>query len=222
MTILTLSGCWTTVNAGIAMFDSAKVGPSDSVTVVRFIHAKRSDVRFLQNWKRAARSLANPNSRDSASLAALAFAKWSQCRRERRVGSSLREAMDLIRDNPHQEVAMLVLAKSQVRGAAMAGVCHFRRTWCNNVMVDYVAVHPRYVRAEERRFKALGPCLLWYVAEFAADLEANTLWLEATQNSAPAYQRVFGLRTVRDLVVLNRTQYSGFRDSMRRAQGLEG
>lgn len=116
---------------------------------------------------------------------------------------------------------MLVLAKSKISGTAVAGLCLFRRTWCNNIAVDLLAVHPREVVSERERFKGLGPCLLWYVAEFAAELEAESLWLEATQNSAPAYQRMFELENVKDLVVLNRNEYTAFRDSVRRGHGLE-
>lgn len=205
----------------MSVLDSARVGPPPSQNIVKFLHAKARDTRSLQSWQRAAKGIANPSARDSADLAKAAFAKWIRCRRERRAANSLREAVDLVRNNPHEEVGMLVLAKSTLAGAAMAGVCHFRRTWCNNVMVDFLAVHPREVRSEQSRFKGLGSCLLWYVAEFADELEAETLWLEATQNSAPAYQRIFGLEAVKDLVVLSRSQYTVFRDSMRQAQGVE-
>jgi hypothetical protein len=124
-------------------------------------------------------------------------------------------------ENPHEEVQLLVLAKSKIPGAAMAGLCLFRRTWCNHVAVDLLAVHPRELVGERERFKGLGPCLLWYVAEFAAELEAAALWLEATQNSAPSYERMFELTDLKDLIVLDRNQYTSFRDSVRRGHGLE-
>lgn len=127
----------------------------------------------------------------------------------------------MIRNNPHEEVQLLVLGKSKIPDAAMAGLCLFRRTWCNNVAVDLLAVHPREVASERQRFKGLGPCLLWYVAEFAEELEAESLWLEATQNSATFYERAFELKGVKDLVVLDRNQYTLFRDSVRRGHGLE-
>lgn len=116
---------------------------------------------------------------------------------------------------------MLVLAKSKVPGAAMAGLCLFRRTWCNNVAVNYLAAHPREIVSEQGRFKGLGSCLLWYVTEFAEALQAESLWLEATQNSAPAYEQIFELENVRDLVFLNSAQYTSFRNSMQQRQELE-
>ena len=60
-----------------------------------------------------------------------------------------------------------------------------------------------------------------YVAEFAEAIRAESLWLEATQNSAEAYQQIFELENVRDLVVLNAAQYTSFRNSMRQRQGSE-
>src|SRR5712692_9725527 len=104
----------------MALPDTALVGRSDSQAAVGFVPAKPRDVRSIRSWRRVAQEISNPRARDSVDFARAAFAKWSQCRRERRAASTLREAIDLIRDNPREEVAMLVLAKSKIPGAAMA------------------------------------------------------------------------------------------------------
>lgn len=201
--------------------ETARVGRSDSPLVVRFAHAKRRDIPCLRSWRRAAREIADPRARDAADYAKAAFGKWNLCRRERTVASSLREAEHMIQNNPREEVQILLLAKSAVPGAAMAGLCLFRRTWCNHVVVDLLAVHPRELVSKRERFKGLGSCLLWYVAEFADALKAKRLWLEATQNSAGAYAAIFELSEVEDLVILDQPKYTSFRDSMRRGHGLE-
>ena len=141
----------------MALPTTARVGPSDSPSVVTFAHAKPRDFRSIRSWQRAAREISNPRARDAADFARAAFVKWNQCRRERRVASTLREAQDMMRNNPHEEVQMLVLAKSNIVGAAMAGFCLFRRIWCNNIAVDLLAGHPREIIDEHSRRQATSP-----------------------------------------------------------------
>lgn len=182
--------------------------------VAKYAFARDGDGRGLQRWTRYIRpGDANPNKRDAAELTKLALRRWREGRAKRFVANTIEDVKDLIRDNPNVEVAALVLAKTPwFRRATTVGTCHFRRTWCNNVCVDFLTVHPLIVGNRASPIRGVGTGLLYYVTCVANEIDANNVWLEATQNSAPFYKKVFGRRSkVGDLLVLTKAEYNAFR-----------
>lgn len=87
------------------------------------------------------------------------------------------------------------------------GLCHFRRTWCNNIVLDYLAKHPLTlgnVRDEQYKVKGIGPALLCFLSRIAIDHACDQIWGEATSSSSDFYRRFFELDQVKDLFVIPR------------------
>ncbi len=163
----------------------------------------------LLSWRHAARSSASPVTRDAVELAGLAYGKWSSYRKDLETAATLRELQEQIQNNPYAEVAVLLLARSPEPTSRrlrmrIGGVCLFRRTWCNNLFIDYLAKHPH------ASMKGIGVSLLWYVARIASTIKADAIWAETTQNSVGYYKKVFGKPEMTDLLYLRRDEYEAF------------
>jgi|ERR1039458_4040186 hypothetical protein len=61
--------------------------------------------------------------------------------------SRVGDIADHIANDRRCEVACFVLLKCECfPDSEVIGICHFRRTWCNNIVLDYLAGHPFIVR----------------------------------------------------------------------------
>ena len=65
-------------------------------------------------------------------------------------------------------------------------------------MVDFVAVHPRVIGALRERIKGVGTGIFHGLIQIADQLGIDTIWGEATLNSAPFYEKVLGIEKVED------------------------
>jgi len=171
----------------------------------------------LGSWQKLVKGNPSPVAHDAAELAQLAYSKWAYYRRELEIGATLEEVMAKIRNNPNAEVAVLLLAKAPAlrnRSIRMriAGVCLFRRTWCNNIFIDFLAGHPL------TPVKGVGSAILWYVARLASVINAEAIWGETTQNSVGYYAKLFGKQDMRDLLYVRRDEYELFWKQRERPQ----
>jgi hypothetical protein len=172
-------------------------------------HESKAIRSALESWQKLVRSDPNPIARDAAELARLAYGKWAYYRSALEIGATLIDVLAKIRDNPNAEVAVLLLAKApqlkdrRVR-MRIAGVCLFRRTWCNNVFIDFLARHPL------DPVKGAGTRLLYYVARIASVIQADAIWGETTQNSVGYYAKAFGEPEIKDLLYVRRDKYEAF------------
>ena len=107
-----------------------------------------------------------------------------------------------------QRVTLLTLAKDpQHRPGRLVGLVLFKRTWCNNICVQYIATHPLHVRDESSPLRGLGTALVYYVVYVANHIDAGGLWGEATQDSAQFYNKSLGRNNILDVVHLGQAEY---------------
>lgn len=109
-----------------------------------------------------------------------------------------------------EELAFLIVARVVAGRSGIIGLCLCRRTWCNHLVVDFLAVHPDCLTPGPRRAKGLGPGLIFAVSEIAERLGSGALWGEATRGSAPIYRRMFSRPSITDLFYTTREQYRRF------------
>jgi len=184
---------------------------------LQFSFATRRDDLAFRRWAKSARSGSNPRVVDALELATLCFRRWREETTKDRVADSFEDIEDLIQDNPYAEVAVLVLAKAPwLRDGSLVGLCHCRRTWSNNIYIDFLTVHPRLVR--NKSVQGVGTALLYFVTCLAADMDAAVIWGEATQNSHQFYRKVFGLADIKDLIFLGKTEYTAFKNRIQEKQ----
>jgi len=157
----------------------------------------RADVAPLRKWSDCISTDGNPLKFDAAEYGDLAQQRWIESLEKGRVAKSLDEVRIFKKDNPHSEVRVLLLARAAwFRSGVPMGLCLLRRTWCNNLCLEYLAAHPL---ATDDHISGIGSGLLYEAICFARSLRVRDLWGEATALSRGFYENVFDLAEVRDL-----------------------
>jgi len=178
-------------------------GAEKREAVVRFIDAKHKG--YLKTWKTKVPPNPTPDQRDAYDFARSAHQRWDLYHKRYNYALKPGDLDMFVTDNPHVEVSNYVLltcdwfCPSNVIAAA-----HYRRSWCNRIILDYLSVHPSIVRPPdgEQIVKGAGTALVCFIAEVADSINADMLWGEATQLSREWYQRAFELEDVKDLLVV--------------------
>ena len=99
----------------------------------------------------------------------------------------------------------------------VAGICAFHRTWCNNIYLDFLAVHPRLSRRDTPRPgepRGVGGAMLWYLSLLAQRIDAGAIWGEATEGSHGFYSNVFK-KPIADLILVAKEEYTASSDQMK-------
>jgi hypothetical protein len=196
-------------------------GTSKKVAIEYFNYR---DKDFIKCWENSLskHEKDRPKFRDTILFAKYVYNLWdsSQSRKEY-YATSFKAIKEFIRDNPYNEVANFVVLKSDMyRDTSVIGFCHFRRTWCNNIFIDYLGVHPLLIKEHVRKIKGVGTTLLYCVSMVATELESNYIWGEATQLSCGYYMNVFKLPKVTDMIYIPRKKYLLFyNDFLKKQQG---
>lgn len=189
---------------------------------VQFVAATVQDEWILSSWNEAARHDIDVVKQDAVELAEMAFKKWRAAAREGRVARSLKIFEDIIRKEPHGEITVLLLAKmpwltSRRLAGKVAGICALHRTWCNNVYLDFLAVHPSLYRRGKPKpddLKGIGTAALWYLALLAERIGAGAIWGEATDGSHGFYSTAFQ-KPIKDLIYIDKEEYTTFSAGMK-------
>ena len=168
---------------------------------------------FVKEWQGAVGDDRHPLRRNAVEFAENAWGRWKAYQD---------------RDNYASVSTILEFSSTTTRGlklrilsalrcdwyppASIIGICHFRRSWCNNLIIDYLSAHPHIARPRPKDMivKGVGTSLLYYLAKIAVQLNCEIIWGEATQNSCRFYQGVFDLDSVQDLILAPKPAFSAF------------
>ena len=146
---------------------------------------------------------------DAVEYAGLTCKRWSFYLQEGRAitdASQFHDPAIMAED----ELAFLVVARAAWARPSVLGLCLFRRSWCNHLVVDFLAVHPRFQHGGSRPVKGVGAAMLLAVTEIAGQLGVPKIWGEATRGSAAKYENFFDLPRVRDLFIVRRAALRKF------------
>src|SRR5712692_5307085 len=158
--------------------------PIETGRSLEFAFAKRREDRAFRKWIRSAAAASNPKLQDAKELGTLAFRRWREAITKQRVADCVEDIKDFIDDSSEAEVSVLILVRAPwLRGRNLVGLCLFRRTWCNNIYIDFLTKHPSLVGKRKNPIRGVGTALLYFITCVAAEIEADTVWGEATQNS---------------------------------------
>lgn len=156
-----------------------------------------SDVRQISNWRVPRHSTAAV--RDALEFARLASKRWRYYRRSIESISTIGDFKRVTRGNPRAEISFILLARADWFSRTVPmGLAQCRRTYCNNIVLEFLAVHPRALAGVGGQVRGVGTGLVYSLAFLARALEVPLIWGEATEFSAPFYQHVFGLPIVSD------------------------
>jgi hypothetical protein len=164
------------------------------------------------------------HAKDAAEFAALANKRWRYYRQQGASVDSVTELRRAIDKNQFAEVSMMAVARAQwFADGGILGVCHFRRTWFNNLFIDFLTTQPEIAARSGQKISGVGTWLLSFVVGIANHIEAPAVWGEATKDSAEFYRKTFSLRRATDEFRFVRRHYAGFleRTQAKALQDLE-
>lgn len=109
-------------------------------------------------------------------------------------------------------------------GSEVIGFCHFRRSWCNKIILDYLGAHPFVVRPKDHsteRVRGAGAALVYFVGQVLKKENCPALWGEATSSSAAYYNKIFKLKDVEDLILAPRQNVIDFLEKCEREWAMD-
>ncbi len=184
-----------------------------------------ADFAFAQNWQQAIGADQNPYRTDAVDFAQLAVKRYEASFGMGIYATSLGDFTDHIAADRNVEVgAFVVIRCDWFPGSEIIGFCHFRRSWCNKIILDYLATHPFIVRPTEDatvKVRGVGTALVYFVAQALKKENCLALWGEATILSSPYYNKIFKLEDVEDLIYAPRENVIGFLEECDREWSLE-
>lgn len=177
--------------------------------------AGTTEIAEITAWRRQTKH------RDNDAVDALEFAKhstkrWSFYESSKRAMSSLARAKARIKREPKAELAFLAVLTADWAPKRVLGFTLFRRSWCNHIVVDFIASHPANNESAAREVKGVLRATLLAITEVASALRVTRIWGEATDTSAEKYAHIFKLKKVEDLFVIETTVWRKFRAAARR------
>lgn len=167
---------------------------------------ENTDFEFVNTWKDKLAPDSTDRQRDAVDLAQIARDNFlAHARVQQIYAKSVEDITRHIEAEPHNEIACFVLMKcSWFPDTDVIGMCHFRRTWHNSIILDYLAAYP----FKPKELKGVGASLLWFVSEVAHQHNCVRIWGEATHGSHSYYEEAFNLEKVEDLILALPENYS--------------
>jgi hypothetical protein len=178
------------------------------------VFADRRDFGFLSAWRNTLGDDPNPIRNEAVTLAQLALFRYQEHSAILPYARSIDDIGDHIATNPKSEVACFVLLKcGWFPDSEVLGICHFRRTWSNNIILDYLAAHPFIARlpsAYPHEIHGVGVALLYFLSLVAKRYNCGAIWGEATQTSFSFYNHVMKLESAEDLIFVPQAKFLEF------------
>jgi hypothetical protein len=169
---------------------------------------------FAKSWEEKVRGDNHPLRCDAVEFAHLAQMRCSTHSQMQPYAATIEEFKAHIKNNPNAEVACFACLKCDwFPDGEIIGFCHFRRTWANNIVLDYLGAHP-FISAPPAAYtnivKGVGSALIYFVIQAAKTCGSELIWGEATQNSCEYYQNNLKLGAVKDLIQIPKDKFVSF------------
>ena len=177
------------------------------------VFADHRDLGFIDVWRDKLGADTDAIRRDALDLAQLAIDTFLAHSRVQQIYvGSVEEIAAQSKADEHCELAGFVLMKCDwFPDSEVIGICHFRRSWCNNIILDYLAAYPFAAKPPEgypNVIKGVGSALLWFISDVARRCGCGRIWGEATHSSRSYYQDMFELNAVEDLILAPPDNYT--------------
>lgn len=162
--------------------------------------ARELPAELITNWQRDLPAKPSTVQEDAVEYLGAASAKWEWYQARQRTVTSLQALQARVQRSAQAELQGVLLASAPWhKKGELLGFCAFRRTWCSNVVFDYLGVRPSMLE-QGKAISGLGTALLYSVARVAVAVEAPYVWAETTDSSAAFYAKVLRLSKVSDVL----------------------
>ena len=166
---------------------------------VDFDFGRHSDITKLRFWREHSNRQGHETAADAVEYARYAAKRWRSYRKEGRTLSSSSELCEAVKKQPRGEFVFVLIAQTTWHSpSSLLGFCFCRRTWCHHIVVDLAAVHPNAITIAGGEVRGVGTGMFYSLVNVADELGIQTVWGEATENSAPFYQKLLGIPRVTD------------------------
>lgn len=177
--------------------------------------ATNDDLGFIDIWRDKLGADTDAKRRDALDLAQLATDSFiAHSRVQLPYVNSEEEIASHIVEEPAGEFAGFVMLHcTSFPDSEIIGVAHFRRTWCNNIILDYLAAHPFAANPPKKYphiLGGVGTVLLWFICNLAQRHKCGCIWGEATYDSRSYYNYVLKLTDADDLILIHPPEYTRF------------
>jgi hypothetical protein len=161
------------------------------------------DIDLLRTWGRHRPRSGNPHARDAIEFSKLARKWWQYYHFRNASVTSLKALKGYSERQPRRERAFLLMARAQwLPEIPVLAMCCCRRTWCNHIVLEFAAVNPKILDDAAGDIRGVGTGMLFTLICLADELGCPTVWGEATENSAPFYEKVLGIPRVGDHFII--------------------
>ena len=181
---------------------------------IEIVFGHPGDTEKLRRWRIPKDHPAPDIARDAMEFGKLAGKRWRYYRHHDDAAPSLSELISRIENRPQAEIGFLLVAKSTWKPApAILGLAWCRRTWCNHIVLDFLAAHPTTV-GTVRGYAGVGTALLYSLAAVAGEIGSLLVWGEATSLSASFYQKVLGGTPIHDHFFIREDSLARMREEL--------
>ena len=185
---------------------------------IKVVFAKPADFKFVAEWQNALGDDQSRKRKDAVEFARLAVKKFEANRESGIYANSLSDISDHVLNNPKEEVGAFVILKCDwYHGTEVVGFCHFRRSWANKIILDYLGAHPHIAKEaddETHKVRGVGKAICYYIAQVLKQENCPAVWGETTPLSAIFYAGAFELENVDDLLNIPKEKVSAFAEKV--------
>lgn len=158
---------------------------------VEFVFARNTDLAAITRWRspRVIEDMAAV--RDTLEFARRATEHFRYYKQTLPVANSQAQLRRSMRLDKSAEISMFFVARAQwYEPSRILAFAQCRRTYCNNLVLEFLGTHPRLVGNFGPRVSGVGTGSLCALAEFAHSTGIRAIWGEATAISAGFYKAV--------------------------------
>jgi hypothetical protein len=152
---------------------------------------------------------------DACELMQNAVAKLRLYENGGRLISSVAELRAGMAENGEADLlGVLTVSAPWLLDGELAAFCQFRRTWCHNLVFDFLSLHPTLLGSGARPVKGLGTALLGALTRLVTELKVVQVWAETTETSVHFYRKIFGIPKLRDVLIIEAAEFVGCVEKM--------
>jgi hypothetical protein len=154
--------------------------------------------------------------REAVEFTRLAAKRWRYYSRTDEVAESFVQLHGEIRRNKRCEVAFIMVATIRHgRHDLPVGLAYCRRTWCHNLALDFLALHPCALD-QTWHVSGVGSGIVFGLVQLARALNIRRIWGEATVNSAPFYEKLLAVSPVQDLFIIETREMAAIKNRQKK------